>query len=119
MEMELVPLESIDTPGVNLAISVKSLTPFRSMVSCDMAVALMGTLLRASAWRVAVTMISWSVPPLDWAASGAASAGAAASWACAAKTAAIARLSAVRRRVFARDAGDAVRACFEGWVETI
>src|ERR1700728_4731288 len=62
MEMLLVPELSILTPGVKCTMSWKSLMPRRSMASCVSAVTLIGTLLRLSSWRVAVTVISCNGP---------------------------------------------------------
>ena len=64
MEMLLVPELSKFTPGVKRATSEKSLTPRSSRLSCVRAVTLMGTLLRLSARRVAVTMTSCKGPAL-------------------------------------------------------
>ena len=64
MEMLLVPELSKFTPGVKRATSEKSLTPRSSRLSCVSAVTLMGTLLRLSARRVAVTMTSCKGPAL-------------------------------------------------------
>ena len=58
IEMALVPEVSMLTPGVKRTMSWKSLMPLRSMSSWVSAVTLMGTLLRASSWRVAVTTTS-------------------------------------------------------------
>ena len=79
IDMLLVPLVSMFTPGVYLATSVKSFTPLRSSVSCENALTLTGTLLSSSLWRVAVMTISCSEPPASGAASADAAAGAAAS----------------------------------------
>src|SRR5580658_3845500 len=58
IEIALVPELSIETPGVKRAMSWKSLMPRASMASCVSAVTLIGTLLKDSSWRVAVTTIS-------------------------------------------------------------
>ena len=60
IEMALVPELSIETPGVKRAMSWKSLIPRMSMSSWVSAVTLIGTLLSASSWRVAVTTTSCS-----------------------------------------------------------
>ena len=67
MEIALVPELSIVTPGVKRATSWKSLMPSWSIDSCVSAVTLIGTLLSASSWRVAVTTTScrptvWVLP---------------------------------------------------------
>src|ERR1700734_982932 len=58
IEMALVPELSMLTPGVKRAMSWKSLMPRSSIASCVSAVTLIGTLLKDSSWRVAVTTIS-------------------------------------------------------------
>src|SRR5580704_13167457 len=58
IEIALVPELSIETPGVKRAMSWKSLMPRASIASWLSAVTLIGTLLSASSWRVAVTTIS-------------------------------------------------------------
>jgi len=65
MEILLVPALSMFTPGEKRATSWKSLTPRISIASCVSAVTLRGTLLKLSSWRVAVTVISCSGPPLS------------------------------------------------------
>src|SRR2546430_1097328 len=62
MEMLLVPELSKFTPGVKRATSEKSLMPRLSRLSCVRAVTLIGTLLRLSSRRVAVTVISCKGP---------------------------------------------------------
>jgi hypothetical protein len=62
IEIALVPSLLNVTPGVKRTRSWKSLTPFWSIVSCVNAVTLIGTLLRLSSCRVAVTTISSSSP---------------------------------------------------------
>ncbi len=64
MEMLLVPELSKFTPGVKRATSEKSLMPRSSRLSCVSAVTLMGTRLRLSSRRVAVTVISCKGPPV-------------------------------------------------------
>ena len=58
IEIALVPELSIDTPGVKRAMSWKSLMPRASIASWVSAVTLIGTLLKASSCRVAVTTTS-------------------------------------------------------------
>src|ERR1022692_4949630 len=48
----------MEIPGVKRTRSVMSLTPFWSIVSCEKALTLIGTLLKDSSRRVAVTVIS-------------------------------------------------------------
>src|SRR5882762_6847768 len=62
MDMLLVPELSKFTPGVKRATSEKSLMPRLSRLSCVSAVTLIGTLLRLSSRRVAVTVISCKGP---------------------------------------------------------
>jgi hypothetical protein len=86
IEIALVEL-SIDTPGVKRAMSWKSLMPRASMASWVSAVTLIGTLLRASSWRVAVTTTSCSPPALGALPALLESAGTVCSSACAGGTA--------------------------------
>src|SRR4029077_11037845 len=62
IEMALVPELSMLTPGVKRTMSWKSLMPLLSISSCVSAVTLIGTLLRDSSRRVAVTTTSCSPP---------------------------------------------------------
>src|ERR1700730_11634566 len=74
IEIALVPVVSIDTPGVNRTTSWKSLIPFWSIISWLNAVTLIGTRLMLSSRRVAVTTISSRLLPAA-AGSGAAGGG--------------------------------------------
>jgi len=76
MAMAFVWLESIVTPGVRRATSPISLTPFNSIVSLVSTLRLMGTLLRDSSRRVAVTVTS-AITPVSAGDSGVAAASAA------------------------------------------
>src|SRR5204862_6288353 len=63
--MLLVPELSKFTPGVKRATSEKSLMPRRSRLSCVSAVTLIGTLVRLSSRRVAVSVTSCSGPAVS------------------------------------------------------